>query len=324
MGSPTTSVIVPVRDRFDLLRLALEALGRQTYRDFEVIVIDDGSSGNVREVVEDFSSLDITVLRTEGVGAVEARCRGIDVARGSVLAFTDSDCEPEPQWLDEAMAHIDAGADVVQGVTMPARPARLLERTLSYRGGEGLFATCNMLYRRDAYERAGGFDRGASGRWRFRPDEHSQGLGFGEDVLLGWRVSRTGRMAVAEKAVVRHAVMQPPLRELFSRSWQVGAFPALIREIPELRRTLLRSRVFLQTKDRVPFYVAVAAALVGALPVSFVALGWWAANVAKRVLRFWDEPKWKRAAVFPIELALDATAALALIVGSVRARTPVL
>jgi glycosyltransferase involved in cell wall biosynthesis len=322
---PRVSVIVPTRDRLDLLTLMLEAMTLQTFRDFEIVLIDDGSKEDVRGLAERFSGdLSIRYVRSDGRGAVAARCFGLSFARGDILAFTDSDCEPDANWLAEGVAAIDDGASLVQGVTQPAREPALFERTLSYGGGEGLFATCNVFYTRRAYDAAGGFDRGASDRWRFRPDELAQGLGFGEDSLLGWRVARTETFRVAEKAVVRHAVTQPSLKEQFSRAWQAGAFPALVHEIPELRTTLLRSKVFLQSRTRVPFYAAVIALLAGRGEVAALASGIWAGAVVRRVVRHWGESIPKRLVAMPIELAREATVAIALLVGSVRSRTPVL
>jgi glycosyltransferase involved in cell wall biosynthesis len=323
--SPIASVVVPVRDRLELLRLLLDALQKQSSKDFELVLVDDGSVGDVDStVVSRELDFPVRVVRTEGVGAVEARRVGVAAARGEVLAFTDSDCEPDADWIAAGRAAVEAGADVVQGVTVPARHAGLLERTLSYRGGEGLFATCNVFYRRSAFDAAGGFDPTAGGRWRFRADDHARRLGFGEDSLLGWRVARNGTVAIAARAVVRHAVVRPPLREHFSRAWQVGAFPALVHEIPELRSSLLRSRVFLQSRSRVPLYLCMAASLAGRVDIAAIAAGWWTITSGMKVVRHWDEPVHKRLLALPVELALDATRAIALVVGSIRTRTPVL
>ncbi len=322
---PRVSVIVPTKDRLDDLAKLFDGLRRQTTDDFEVVLIDDGSTADVQAFVgAERGDMDVVYLRNPGSGAVAARCFGIDHARGSILAFTDSDCEPEPGWVAEGIAAIDTGADVVQGRTIPARRVGLLERTISYAGGEGLFATCNMFYTRDAYESSGGFERAGDDRWRFRPDTHARGLGFGEDSLLGWMVARDGRFDIAPRAVVRHAVTRPSTKELFSRAWQVGAFPALVRDIPELKRTLLRSNLFLETRTRIPLYLAVIATLFGRWRIGAILVGLWAAHIATDVARRKDETVARRAAVVPIQIGVEATKAAALVVGSVRARTPVL
>lgn len=327
MGSqiPTVSVIVPVRDRPDLLALLFNALSKQDLKDFEVMIVDDGSRESVDAVVEDARrhGLRVGYKRTEGLGAVEARCVGVAEARGRILAFTDSDCEPEPRWLAAGVEAIDAGADLVQGVTRPARRPKLFERTLSYKGGEGLYATCNVFYRRSTYDMAGGFDRGAASRFRFRRGTRAQGLGFGEDTLLAWRVARIGVVRISKDAVVRHAVTRVDIREQISRAWQAGAFPALVREVPELRGTLLRSQIFIGSNSRLPVYLALPAFLAGLRVPGLALLAWWAGRTWRRLIRRGLSVRSSLIAL-PVELALDAVTAVALVKGSVQTRTPVL
>ena len=319
---PHVSVIVPTRDRGTSLALTLDALSAQTYDDFEVVVIDDGSSDDTPAVIA-AAGPRVRGVRTEGIGAVMARCAGIKQSRGDVLAFTDSDCVPQPDWLAHGVVAIDAGADIAQGRTIPERTVGPLERSISHSVDDGLFATCNMFYRRDAYERAGGFDRVAFSRLGFRPDEQAKGLGFGEDTLLGWAVARRGVLSSVPEAVVRHEVVQPPLREMFSRAWMAGAFPALVREVPELKGRLIRHRVVLgRTDPRLGAYGLFLS--YGPLaPIGLLAIGWWIGARAKRAVRRPGRVG-RRAYEVAIELALDLTTAVALLVGSVRARTPVI
>ncbi|HLW16638.1 MAG TPA: glycosyltransferase, partial [Actinomycetota bacterium] len=263
MSEPCVSVIVPVRDRREMLGRLLDGLREQKYRDFEVIVIDDGSSDGSGDQAAAGSADDfnVRVLRTDGVGAVEARRRGVTASRAPYLAFTDSDCVPDPLWLQNAVAAFTDGVDLVQGRTEPVRPLGLLERSVWISHEDGLYATCNVLYRRDAFERAGGFDDAGS-LLGFRPGAFSRGLGFGEDALLAWRVRRSGSSVFVPDAVVRHEVTRPPADEALRRSWMAGAFPTLIREIPELRATMLRGGVFLGTR-RIPLYAAIVSFLLG-------------------------------------------------------------
>jgi hypothetical protein len=315
------SVVVPVRDRRRLLRLLLDALAAQTYSDFEVVVVDDGSTdGSADEAELGAGAVPVRVLRRDGAGAVAARQAGVAAARGSILAFTDSDCIPEPAWLEAGVAAIDAGADGVQGHTRSARRRGLLERSL-WVVDQGLFPTCNMFFRRAAFDRAGGFDAGADTRLGFRPGERAKGLGFGEDTLLGWRVRRAGTVAYARDAVVRHEVLPFDPADHLSRTLQAAAFPALVREIPELRRTFLVGGVFLGP-SRPPLWAAVAALLLRRRSLAAALAGVW-------LVRLWrgtrSEPDLaRRAKALPVLAATDVVTGAALAVGSVRARTPVL
>ena len=261
--SPRVSVIVPVRDRRALLRQLLDSLDSQSFRDFEVVVVDDGSTdGTPDEALADATAgRPVRLVRHGGVGAYAARMAGVEASSAPYLAFTDSDCTVEPGWLAAGVAALETGADVVSGLTRPARPARPFERTMGA-GEEGLYPTCNVFYRRVAFERVGGFDLTASSRYRFRRGSVHAAMGFGEDALLAWRVLRSGRGTFAPDAVVHHAVLPPDRSDLVRRTWMMRAFPALIREVPELRGRLLRHGMVLNTPaDRLPVYALLLAAL---------------------------------------------------------------
>lgn len=324
---PRVSVVTPVRDRVDLLEALLSALERQTFTDFEVVIVDDGSRERVASTVSNSKRMGppVTVLRTPRRGAVAARRSGVRVARGSILAFTDSDCEPEPAWLAEGVAAIDAGADVVQGKTIPARAVGPRERSISFDADVPLFATCNVFYRRSAFDSAGGFDVGASERFGFRPGSLARGLGFGEDTITGWRVARAGRFVALPEAVVRHAVLRPTFREHVSRAWQVGAFPSLVKEVPELRWRLLKHRVVIGRMDaRLLLYAT--ALLAPVVPLASLAVtALWVVSRARDVgSRDHQASSLKLLPSLFTQLATDLTMCAALVIGSIRARTIVI
>jgi glycosyltransferase involved in cell wall biosynthesis len=321
--SPRVSVIVPVRDRRAMLRDLLAALEQQTFRAFEVIVVDDASTDGSADEAEAAAERGVpvqVVRRTDGGGAVAARLAGVEQARGEVLAFTDSDCVPSPRWLEQAMSAIDEGADLVQGLTRPTGPVGPLERSVWAEREDGLYATCNVLYRRSAYERARGFVPDGGALFGFRAGQLARGLGFGEDSLLGWRVRRSGRTAFVPDAVVEHQVLPFEARGAVSRAWQAGGFPALVREVPELRETLLDHRYLLGRRGQLWLLGAVAAAVLRRPRLAVLAGGLWVRAHARRIDRTTD--RW------PVELvgvlALDAVSEAALLAGAVRARVLVL
>jgi hypothetical protein len=318
-------VVVPVRDRRALLARTLDALARQTLRDFEVVVVDDGSTDGSGDLVAERAAEDqrFRVLRTEGIGAVAARTLGIAQSQPPYLAFTDSDCVPADDWLERGVAALDAGAALVQGLTRPQRQPRPLERSVWVTFEDGLYATCNIFYRRDAFEAAGGFDPALGSRLGFRPDAASQGLGIGEDTLLGWRVRRAYGSCFVPEAVVQHHVFPADVTEALRRAWSVGAFPGLVREVPELRDTLLVDGLWLGGRWRGPLYAAVVAAALGSAPLSAAGVAAWAVARGRRSKR--GEPDLRRfAKTLPVDLCCDAVAAAALAAGSVRARRAVL
>jgi glycosyltransferase involved in cell wall biosynthesis len=111
--TPTASVVIPTYNRSAELVLCLEALAAQTRRDFEVLVVDDGSVDDTSLRVERFANahpeLELRYLCNEqNVGANRSRNRAVAHARGELVAFLDSDCRPQPAWLEELVAAFDS------------------------------------------------------------------------------------------------------------------------------------------------------------------------------------------------------------------------
>ena len=97
---PTVSVIIPTYNRAHLLGRAIKSVLNQTYKDFELIVVDDGSTDDTEKVVGNFKDERIRYISLEkNMGAGVARNRGIEASRGKYIAFHDSDDE----WLAEKL-----------------------------------------------------------------------------------------------------------------------------------------------------------------------------------------------------------------------------
>ncbi|MCU1449153.1 MAG: glycosyl transferase family 2, partial [Acidimicrobiales bacterium] len=291
----------------------------------EVIVVDDGSDdGSPEEAELDAQNgRPVRVISGPGTGSMVARTEGARLARADYVAFTDSDCEPEPGWLEAGVAALDAGNDVVGGLTVPARAARPLERT-TIAGAEGLYPTCNVFFRRTALLGAGGFGQPAARRLGFRPHSAGGRLGTGEDTLLAWTVGRAGRAAFAPGAVVRHHVFPPAMAETFSRAWLARVFPPLVRAVPELRDgPLFRWRVQVGGRTRAPLYALVVLGLAGRRVPAAVAAAWWVGARAAG-LRRCAGSRTVKARALPVELAVDVVTSAALVTASVQARSLVL
>lgn len=97
---PRVSVIIPVYNNIEGLRACLSCLEQQTYPRtlLDVIVVDNGSKPKVDTFREGFE--DVRLVRWPIPGPYSARNHGIGVAKGEVIAFTDSDCMPAPDWVE--------------------------------------------------------------------------------------------------------------------------------------------------------------------------------------------------------------------------------
>ena len=102
MATPFFSVIVPVFNRASVLGASLLSVLAQTCQDFEIIVIDDGSSDNPRAVVESLNDPRIRFIRQENQGGGTARNTGINAAQGRFIAPLDSDDLFLPHHLEDA------------------------------------------------------------------------------------------------------------------------------------------------------------------------------------------------------------------------------
>lgn len=99
--SPSVSVIIPTHNRCDMLRNAIQSVLDQTYRDLEIVVIDDASNDKTGEIVENFNDERIRYIRhTENKGGSASRNTGISCARGRYIGFLDDDDEWLPTKLE--------------------------------------------------------------------------------------------------------------------------------------------------------------------------------------------------------------------------------
>lgn len=200
------SVIIPTRDRAELLRLCLESLTRQTLApgDFEVIVVDNGSCDSTPEVAAAYSTrLDLRYVAAPEPGLHVGRHAGMRAARAGVLMYADDDIEACPRWVEAVVRAFGAPhVALVGGNNYPrfeheppawlrkwwSEPVREVRRgrALGYLSvldfGTGRFPLdsrfvwgCNFSVRRQALEAVGGFhpDSVPKDRLRLRGDGES-------------------------------------------------------------------------------------------------------------------------------------------------------
>jgi glycosyltransferase involved in cell wall biosynthesis len=94
------SVVIPLYNKASYIKRALDSVFTQTIQDFEIIVIDDGSTDNGHRIVEAFSDTRLRFFRQDNQGVSSARNRGVDEARAELIAFLDADDEWLPSHLE--------------------------------------------------------------------------------------------------------------------------------------------------------------------------------------------------------------------------------
>jgi len=320
------SVVVPARNAAATLPATLRALERQEFAgEYEVIVVDNCSRDETGELAREAG---VRVLRMESDrGPGPARNAGARAGSGPVVAFTDADCEPAPDWLTAGVAAL-RDHDIVQGAVAPTPgvPVGPFDRTVWVGQWTGLFETANLFVRREVFERADGF-------WPFLDGENRLGDEpglrpslnegpFGEDLWFGYRAVRAGaRTGFAPDALVHHAVFPRGASGFVAERRRTRYFPAAVRVAPELRGFFWQG-YFLSKRpaafDAAILGVVAAAASRRAAPLA-LALPY--ARMATRGVR-----PWRRSALVAAgaRCAADAVAAANLVRGSVAARAAVL
>ena len=211
---PEISVVIAHLNQPELLGRCLAALTRQSFdrRRFEVIVVDNGSSPRAPTEAAAARFPGVRLAHEAVPGPGPARNRGAALARGTILAFTDADCLPEPGWLAAIHARLAAGPapGTVPGTDPPEilggevrvfprhpealTPAEAFQMLYAYRqelyiARDNFSATANLAVRREVFAAVGPF----------------AGLELAEDVDWGRRATRAGhRIVYAPEVRVLH------------------------------------------------------------------------------------------------------------------------
>ena len=129
LGSPVVSVIVPIYNIVSYIRECIDSIRMQTYRDIEIILIDDGSTDGSGMVCEEIASYDdrIRVIRQENRGVVFARGRGIDRANGRYMLFVDGDDWIEPDMIETLLNQIGDAELITTKVCREISPNNWIE-----------------------------------------------------------------------------------------------------------------------------------------------------------------------------------------------------
>ena len=210
--SPKVSVVVASYNGAGTLKQCLESLQRLNYPDYEIILVDDGSTDATQKIVEEVQRRGrsdtpypqfINIRHEKNFGLSVARNTGIVAATGDVVAFTDSDCRADEDWLYYLVGSLEGSEFVGVGgpnllppddsrvaaavMVSPGGPAHVM---LTDREAEHI-PGCNMAFYKQALEGIGGFD--------------PIFMKAGDDVDVCWRLQQAGcKIGFSPSAFVWH------------------------------------------------------------------------------------------------------------------------
>lgn len=201
---PQVSVVVCVYNGRRTIRQCLDSLLRLNYPNYEIVVVDDGSTDGTSEILEEFSHRPkVRIIRTENRGLSRARNTGMEAARGEIVAYIDSDAYADPEWLSYLARDFQrSDFAAIGGPNIPPRGDGLVSDCVASAPGGPVHVLlsdteaehipgCNMAFRRDRLAEIGGFDA------QFRV--------AGDDVDVCWRIHKRGwRIGFSPSAVVWH------------------------------------------------------------------------------------------------------------------------
>lgn len=169
---PKVSVIIPTYNRAYLIDKAINSVLSQTYRDYEIIIVDDGSTDNTREVVKGFVDSRINyIFHANNLGVSAARNTGIKASRGEYIALLDSDDEWLPEKLEKQVVilknespevgvvcswqfNINENGEYIGSSYLPKKGGNIYENLLY----TDPISVPTLLIRKECFEKVGLFD----------------------------------------------------------------------------------------------------------------------------------------------------------------------
>jgi len=208
--TPAVSVVIPAYNAESFLGVTLNSVARQTFQDFEVIVVDDGSRDQTARVVEEFlakEKIPGRCIRQENRKIAGARNTGIRSARGEFIALLDHDDLWMPEKLERVMEAFQRwpGTDLICHNEQILKDGRVVRVSQNHRGGnttyEDLLFRGNTLspsavvFRKKLFESTGGFDE-------------SPELNTVEDYDFWLRVSETGKISYLDATLGAYVLVE--------------------------------------------------------------------------------------------------------------------
>lgn len=198
------SVVIPLYNKEKQIAHTLQSVFKQTFQDFEVVVVDDGSTDSSVAEVEKFSDSRIRLIHQKNAGVAAARNRGIEEAKGDLIAFLDADDEWKPEYLatqyhlSQKYPDCNVFACNYEFRNIEGKVTPTIIRKLPFTGEDGILSnyfevascshpplwTSSIVVKKQAIQAIGGFP---------------VGIRSGEDLLTWARLAVNGQIAYSKK-----------------------------------------------------------------------------------------------------------------------------
>ena len=232
MSSHIVSVIVPVYNAQKTIEKCVESLCTLQYDNLEIIIIDDGSTDKTRQFLAQHRER-INLIEAEHIGPSKCRNLAAKKARGAFLAFTDSDCIVDKEWIDELLKGFDNEDVVAVGgsqhspadETIFGKKVQLFFESTGFLGGYikknnvskiievEHNPSCNVMYKKNIFLKIGGFD---------------EGLWPSEDVDLDYRLKRKGHCFKYNSLAKVYHYRPQTLKSLCSMMYRYGTMQGIL------------------------------------------------------------------------------------------------
>lgn len=232
------SIIVIVYNEENNISHCIDAILNQTYSNFELIIVNDGSTDRTEDVIKLFKDNRILYAKhPHNKGYASARNTGLKLAKGDYVFFTDADCTPRKDWIKKGLKFMETNPQLVaaSGITKnycTQRKKGSLIDGASYTKGVIKYiydfpSTMNCVCKRKVLNQIGGFD-----------ERYNLG---GEDADFGLQVMKRGKTSICKDMIVFHRAKEMSLRRGLSLIKRQGYKVCLVKDhskdYPKLRRS---------------------------------------------------------------------------------------
>ncbi len=225
------SIIIPAYNAIATLPRCIEALQHQSIdrSRYEIIVVDDGSIDPSLALVQDLLKEDLLakVISVQHGGQAAARNAGVKIAAGNLILFTDADCEPKPNWLEQMASAFNepnvVGAKGIYCTHQKSLIARFVQQEyedkydrMKQQSSIDFIDTYSAAYRRQDFVEQGGFN---------------PSIAIDEDQEFSFRLASQGkRLVFVPDAIVAHQHVTS-LVKYFRRKYQIGFWKAYVLKL---------------------------------------------------------------------------------------------